>query len=486
MRAGPLGLSFPGRIEWWGRVWRLWAWSRSVIRIGLPEAEIQRQSCPFAKNLPCLKILRKSRLILNGLLLALAFALAFKSFQIGGDILRLGGMGPYLETQRQSARLERVLGLIETYYVDESAVEGEKLNEAALKSLVGQLDPYSEYMSLDRVHSLQEDTSQEFGGIGIQVEMKENYLTIVAPIEGTPGSRAGLLRGDRILEVDGESIEAVSLSRAVAILRGEPGSDVELTLFRPRSDERFSKRVVREKIGVESVKGVTMLNERIGYLRISQFGEKTGKETAAAIARLKEQGMEGLVLDLRNNPGGLLDSAVEVVEPFLEAGKLIVYTEGRHSNANDKLYSENRERPHEFPLAILVNSGSASAAEIVTGALKDHGVAQIVGERTFGKGSVQNVIPIGDGTGLKLTVARYYTPGAYVIHGNGIEPDIPIETTVEEDKRLAIQRYGLAVMSREEFMAEYAFEPIEDVQLSAAIDALRIKLNDSGGEGLWQ
>ncbi len=408
--------------------------------------------------------------------------LTFKAFQFGGALARHGGLGPYLEAGRKADRMERVLGLIEAYYVDGDTLKDGELYELAIENLVGELDPYSEYMDFETVHSLQEDTSQEFGGIGIQVESKDGFLTIVAPIEGTPGSRAGLLRGDQILEVDGTRLAEVPLRDAVAILRGEPGSKVELTVYRPRSDERFTKEVVREKIGVDSVKGVEMIADEIGYLRIVQFGEKTQDEVADAISRLESQGMRGLIMDLRNNPGGLLDSAVATVEPFLKQNELILYSEGRHEDSNEKWYSNNEDEPYRFELVILANSGSASAAEIVTGALKDHGIAQVVGEKTFGKGSVQRVIAIGGGAGLKLTVARFYTPGSYVIHGNGIEPDIQIETTVEEDKKLAIQQYGLGIMSREEFVEEFEFEPIEDRQLTAAISALKAKLDARGVE----
>lgn len=377
-----------------------------------------------------------------------------------------------MEAQRRANELERVVGLIEAYYVDSEPLEEGRLYEAAIRNMVEELDPYSEYMDKDRVHSLQEDTNQEFGGIGIQVESKDGLLTIVAPIEGTPGARAGLLRGDQIVEVDGEDIREVGLGDAVAILRGKPGSEVELTVYRPRSEEEFTAQVVREAIEVESVRGVTMLDTRIGYLRITQFGEKTVEEVTGAISSLETQGMEALVMDLRNNPGGLLDAAVAVVDPFLEEGELILYTEGRHEGTSDKWYSANEDEPYGFDLVILINSGSASAAEIVTGALKDHGVAKVVGEKSFGKGSVQRVIPIGNGSGLKLTVAKYYTPGAYVIHGNGIEPDVEIETTVEEDKQLAIQQYGLVHLSFEEFVEQYEFEPIEDRQLKTAIELL--------------
>jgi len=348
-----------------------------------------------------------------------------------------------------------------------------------LVGMIEGLDPYSEYLDFDRLKRLDEETSQEFGGIGVQVEMRDDFLTVIAPLEGSPGERAGLLRGDRIVGVDGESIEGFNISKAVSELKGKPGTRVAILIERRGKDERFEVEVIRELIEVDNVQGTELLESGIGYVRISQFGKRTGDELEAAIESLLEQGMQALAIDLRNNPGGLLDAAVEVAEKFIPEGELVVYTKGRHESMNEEWYANSGSEPYDFPLAILVNPGSASASEIVAGALKDSGRAILVGEKTFGKGSVQSILPLGGNTGLKLTTAKYYTPGGYVIHENGIEPDVVVEITPEEEGRLAIQRSRLRTMPLEEFVQRFEFEPIEDVQLEAAKSVLLEALEKS-------
>ncbi|MEM9160288.1 MAG: S41 family peptidase [Verrucomicrobiota bacterium] len=405
------------------------------------------------------------------------------AYNFGQSVAQHGSLSGYWEARKEAYRIQSALSLINNYYVEEGEIEMEDLTESALEGMVSDLDPYSSYLNLDDLKELRQETSQEFGGIGIQVEVKERRLTIVAPIEGTPGFEAGLMRGDQILEVDGKNIEGMPIHDTVELLRGRAGSKVEILVYRPKTDEEFEKSVERRRIDVDSVKDVQLLSNNVGYLRILQFGEKTAEEMKQAIASLEAQGMKGLVIDLRNNPGGLLEAAVEVVETFLDRGELIVYTEGRHSGSNEQWYSKNRGGVLDLPLAILVNSGSASASEIVAGALKDTGKAEIIGEKTFGKGSVQSILSLGNGSGLRLTTAKYYTPGGYVIQGKGIEPDLSIEVDIEEDRKLAIQRNRLPLMTREEFVEEFEFEPIEDQQLNAAREVLAKELSGASAKG---
>lgn len=394
-------------------------------------------------------------------------------YQISTGVARHGGLSRYWESREKLDELERAVDIIESHYVDERQVDLDALSERALEAIVAGLDPYSAYLSAKDLARLQEETQQEFGGIGIQVEMRDERLTIVAPIDGTPGARAGLMRGDQILEVDGASIEGRPMDEAIGQLRGAPGTAVQLSLFRPRNGERFDATLKREIIAVQSVRGARMLEGDIGYLRILLFGARTGVEMETAIAALSEQGMRRLVVDLRDNPGGLLEAAVEVASPFLEPDQLIVYTEGRRRSQNDRYKATRRGARYDFPLAVLVNSGSASASEIVAGALKDWGRATLVGEKTFGKASVQSIIQVGANTGLRLTTARYFTPGGYAIHERGIEPDVVIESTVEEDRQLAIQRSRLEYMPAAELEAQVGAPLVEDRQLQAAVELLR-------------
>lgn len=407
--------------------------------------------------------------------IAIFFALVY---QFTGAVVQQGGVGSYLESRRKAVELKSALSLINAYYVEAESAELEALTESALVGMMESLDPYSEYLDFDRFRELEEETRQEFGGIGVQVEMRDEYLTVVAPLRGSPGERAGLLRGDRIVGVDGESIKGRGLADSVAELKGKPGTKVAISIERDDVEEAFLVDIVRALIEVDNVHDTKLLASGIGYLRVSQFGGRTGEEVAEAIESLLNEGMEALIIDLRNNPGGLLDAAVEVAELFLPKDALIVYTQGRHEAMNEEWRANASGSPFAFPLALLVNPGSASASEIVAGALKDSDRATLVGDKTFGKGSVQSVLPLNDSAGIKLTTARYYTPGGYVIHDNGVEPDIAIEITPEEEGRLALQRSRLDTMPLEEFVERYEFEPIEDLQLEAAKKLLRESLEN--------
>jgi len=424
-----------------------------------------------------------SRRTIDALKALAVFALGLlalsEAYRAGRGVFRHGGVGPYLEARAEARQVEQALELIGSGYVERESLEMDALGKSALEGMLEGLDPYSEYLDEEELSRLQEAAEQEFGGIGIQVEMRDGWLTVVAPIDGTPGQEAGLASGDRIVAVDGESLEEVSLLEAVNRLRGEPGTTVTLSLNRPSADKTFERTFERAVIEVDSVREATLLGKGLGYVRVSQFGGRTGAEVRQAVEDLLERGMRGLILDLRNNPGGLLDAAVEVASLFLLEGSLVVYTEGRLRSSNREWRAEIDDgEPYDFPLALLVNQGSASASEIVAGALKDAGRAAVVGSRTFGKGSVQSVYSLGKGEGLRLTTARYYTPAGYVIHERGIEPDLAVETTPEEERKLAIQRSRLATMDRAAFVERFEFEPIEDRPLEAAKEALLERLDN--------
>lgn len=405
------------------------------------------------------------------LVIAAALALSL-GYRFLGDVSRQGGLGNYWDARESASEVKKALAYINAYHVDGEAADLDGLTESAMEGMISKLDPYSEYLDFERLKRLDEETSQEFGGIGVQVEMRDEYVTVVAPLEGTPGERAGLLRGDRIVEVDGESLKGLGFTEAVARLKGPPGTKVAISVVREEGSERLALEIIRELIEVDHVHGVEIFEDCIGYLRISQFGRKTAGELTEAIDSLIERGMRALVMDLRNNPGGLLDAAVEVASQFLPDGELIVSTKGRHVSMSEEWRSTNDGRYYKLPLVVIVNPGSASAAEIVAGALKDSGRAKLVGEKTFGKGSVQSILPLSSDTGLKLTTARYYTPGGYVIHERGVQPDVVVEISPQEEANLIIQRSRLKTMPLEEFVERFDFEPIEDVQLSAAKEVI--------------
>jgi carboxyl-terminal processing protease len=408
------------------------------------------------------------------LLLVAAVSFAVGQILVFGIRLSQGrSLFPSWEANRRADHIEDVLRIVNEHYVREVDAEYDRLSDAALKGMLRSLDPHSEYMSQREYRDLQAETSQEFGGIGVQIEMREGRLTVVAPIAGTPGERAGLMRGDRIVRIDDRGVEGLAMDDCLDLLRGRLGTSVSLGILRPRTGETFDRIIVREIITVSNVRDVRMLTESIGYIRVIQFGERTGDEFLQALEELEAGGMKALVVDLRDNPGGLLDAAVEVSEPFFDRGELIVYTEGREANSRQEIRSKNRGERREYPVAVLINSGSASASEIVAGALRDAQRAVLVGETSFGKGSVQTILPLKNNDAVRLTTALYFTPGGQTIHGKGVAPHIPITLTVEDDRKLTIQRNRLEGISEREFEEQFGFAPIPDNQLGAAVDALR-------------
>ncbi|MCY4514319.1 MAG: S41 family peptidase [Candidatus Tectomicrobia bacterium] len=317
-----------------------------------------------------------------------------------------------------------VLSYVEANYVEE--VEPERVIHGAIRGMLRSLDPHSSFMPPEMFGEMQVETEGRFGGLGIEITIRDDVLTVVAPIEETPAFRAGVMAGDQIVLVEGESTKDMTLIEAVKRLRGPEGSEVTIGIMRPGFTEPRDFTIVRAIIKIKSVRW-TQLPEDVGYIKVRSFQKTTVNEVKEAVRELESQGMSALVLDLRNNPGGLLDQAISVSELFLEDGKLIVYTKGRLTNQDMKGFSKGGNIWSSQPLAILINGGSASASEIVAGALKDWDRATLIGTQSFGKGSVQTIIPLSDGSGLRLTTAKYYTPNNAEIHGEGITPDIVVE-----------------------------------------------------------
>jgi carboxyl-terminal processing protease len=369
---------------------------------------------------------------------------------------------------------------IRTEYVDGKNLTYQQLTYAALRGVVGTLDPHSEFLDADEYQQLQDDTQGEFGGLGLVVGMRDGHITVIAPMEDTPGSRAGILSGDRITRVEGRSVQGQPLDNVVKLLRGEPGSSVTLTIERPSTGATKDYTLQRAVIEMEMVKDINgqrvfpLDQNKIGYIRLTQFGDNTADDLEAALDKLKRQGMKGLILDLRWNPGGLLEQAVAVCQKFLPRGQLIVTTEGRDP-AQNSIYRAggHGDELGGMPVVVLVNLGSASAAEIVTGCLQDLHRAVILGEKTFGKGSVQTIFPLDDGSALKLTVAKYYTPSHKVIHEHGITPDILVPVTdAEEAAVLSHDEAGdMAALSDTGTNAPPA--EVHDRQLDRAEDLLK-------------
>jgi len=347
----------------------------------------------------------------------------------------LGSMAPSVSAdgqQRVELPLEELRTFSEVYtrikrdYVEN--VDDKTLLENAVRGMLAGLDPHSTYLDTAQYQDLQASTSGAFGGLGIEVGQEDGFVKVVAPIDDTPAAAAGIKAGDLILRLDNRPVKGMTLNEAVKLMRGEPGSDIVLTILREGEDEPFNITLTRAVVQVKSVKS-RMLDDGIGYVRISQFQSRTGEDLVKAVNSLKKEAggaLRGLVLDLRNNPGGVLNAGVAVADAFLREGK-IVYTDGRKEKAENVWYATPDDVIDDAPMVVLVNPGSASASEIVAGALQDHGRAVIMGQQTFGKGSVQTILPLKDGGAVKITTARYYTPSGRSIQAEGIVPDVEIK-----------------------------------------------------------
>lgn len=370
----------------------------------------------------------------------------------------------------------KVLQLVRQDYVDESRVGFQMLVRSAMKGMLSALDPHSQYLEPTDFKAVQDDTQSRFSGVGIIVTQREGRLMVVSTMEGGPAVRAGVLAGDHLMKIGERLTEKMSVNDAAVLLRGENGGGVKLTIYRPSTKEVKELDLVREVIRVPTVRDAKLLSakvapdSKVGYVRITQFNTPTAGELEKALDQLDAEGMQALVLDLRHNPGGVLNAAVDVASLFLPPNSLVVSTEGRVPSQNQtyRTPASAKQRPFR-PTAILINNGSASAAEILAGALRDLNRAVLVGETTFGKGSVQSVIPLPDGSAVRLTTAKYYTPGRQVIHEHGIEPTIRVAIGAEQERLLSMQRRSELLEERE----RKELEAFQDVQLERAVDALR-------------
>jgi carboxyl-terminal processing protease len=410
------------------------------------------------------------------LLLSLFGCLLFTNLLLGFRVYHAQAQETEEETgYAQISVFARAVQLIRQDYVDGKKVSYHDLIYAAMKGMLASLDPHSQFLDPDDFKEMQDDTRSRFNGLGIEVSMKGGLLTVITPMEGTPAAKAGILTGDQILRINGQSTERMELQDAVNVLRGTPGQKVTLTVLRPSTKEIKDYALDRAEIKVQSVRGGNLLDPelsgafKIGYVRLVQFNEPTAEELEKMLDDLQKQGMQALVLDLRNNPGGLLNSAVDVCGQFLPANTTVVSTQGRvASQQNDYATPATAKQRPKFPLAVLINEGSASGAEIVAGAIKDLKRGILVGQTTFGKGSVQNVMQLPDGSALRLTTAKYYTPSKQVIHAQGITPNIRVPLSPEQERLLFASRNSENLKPDEEKALIR-----KDPQMMRAIDALK-------------
>lgn len=414
------------------------------------------------------------------LLLSLMFILLLGVISFGRlEVPKASAADDYKELQL----FTDVLTIVKRSYVEEVSIKD--LVYGAIEGLLASLDPHSGFMPPEIYKEMKVDTRGEFAGLGIEISLRDSVLTIVSPIEDTPASRAGLQSGDHILKIEEVYTKGMEIMEAVQLMRGVPGSSITITIMRSAFEKPQPFTLVREVIKVKSVKSKT-LDDGFGYLRLAQFQEHSAEDLGKALDRLREENggsLQGLVLDLRNNPGGLLDQAVAVSDRFLPGG-LIVYTEGREENAKMEFSAMRSGTEPNYPLVVLINGGSASASEIVAGALQDHGRAVIMGLQSFGKGSVQTIIPLSDDSGLRLTTAKYYTPNGTSIQARGIIPDIEVlqsevrdvpelEHFREKDLKNHFGTEAHGVKSTEEKVIQLDEATRNDFQLMRALDLLK-------------
>lgn len=400
----------------------------------------------------------------------------------------LGVAFPYInfavdETYQQLKVIVDVMELIRENYVDE--IESKKLVYGAAEGMVRELDDFSQFMEPDLYNRVKSDTEGEFGGIGIRVDMRDGWLTVVTPLPNTPAYRAQLYPGDRIIKIGDENTQGLIIDECIKKLRGTPGTQVRITTAREPDDKNadwITKEITltRELIKTENVKW-KMLDNKTGYIKIVEFTGHVVENFNKAFSDLKAQGMDGLVIDMRYNPGGLLSTAVDISKLFIDSNKMLVYTKGRKPE-NYQEFRANDKAPHqEMPLIFLVNRFSASASEIVAGAMQDNKRAVIIGERTFGKASVQSMIPLSDKSALRLTIARYYTPSGRSIHRDekkdtgGITPDIEVKVTSETEKKLVLQAEELFYPGKEGDKAKKKEAAVKDDVLDRAVELLKAR-----------
>jgi carboxyl-terminal processing protease len=413
--------------------------------------------------------------------------LIIASFAIGLTVRGISFAEKQQEQQKQKAddlykELELfsdAVSIIRADYVEEK--KSKDLIYGALKGMLSSLDPYSQFMDPDTYNEMKVETEGEFGGIGIEITMKDDLLTIISPIDDTPAFKAGLKANDKIVKIDGAIVKDITLVEAVKKLRGKPGTDVNLIILRETDKKLMEFTITRAIIKIASIKKAEMLEPGIGYVRLSEFQENSPKDLSDALKKLEAENIKGLVLDLRNNPGGLLDVAVDVAGKFLEEGKVVVTTKGRVENQNFEFKSKNKNNHLQYPMIVLINGGSASASEIVAGALQDHKRALLIGTKSFGKGSVQTVMPMSDGSAVRLTTSKYFTPSGRSIHGLGIVPDIIVEYEEKSPKDKEVDKETALIEklmeNKEKTTEEKAFDEKKkkdlDNQVLRAVDVLK-------------
>lgn len=432
--------------------------------------------------------MQKQRKTWVGITFILLLAVFMSGMMVGKGLR--SALSAEAETYEELKTFAEVLSLIQKNYVE--VTQSKDLVYGAIRGMLNTLDPHSAFMSPEMYKEMQVDTKGEFGGLGIQIGIKENRLAVIAPIEGTPAERAGIKAGDYIIRVNEESTKEMTLMEAVEKMRGPKGTQVQLTIQREGTEAPIVFDLIRDIIKIDSVKS-KMLDDHIGYIRLSQFQDLTAKDLASALKKLKNEKMQSIILDLRNNPGGLLTSAVETTEQFIPPGKVVVSIKGRDPKKSSDDYQSADRTPYEnYPMIVLVNEGSASASEIVSGALQDWGRAIILGTQTFGKGSVQTILQLSDGSGLRLTTAKYYTPKGRSIQNIGITPDIVVKPALlkeageappvlrEKDLERHLKNEKLESQPRKEIIQPKKEVPLteaeqeaEDVQLQKAIDMLK-------------
>lgn len=365
------------------------------------------------------------------------------------------------------------ISIIEAHYVGE--VKMKDLMYGAMDGMLSSLDPYSQFLTPDEYKDMQVQAEGEFGGLGIKISIKDNILTVITPLHGTPADKAGIEAGDRIIKIDDESTEDITLLEAVKKLRGKPGTEVTLTIFREEEAGIFDVTITRDIIAVESLKGAQIIEDGIGYVKLIELQEDTPDEFKKAVNNLNKENMSSFILDLRNNPGGLLSSAIEVSDMLLNEEGVIVSTKARSEEESQVFKTREKSLiPDTIPIVVMINEGSASGAEIIAGALQDYNRAVLLGAKTFGKGSVQTIIPLNDGSALRMTTSKYYLPSGRSIHEIGIMPDVIVRKERQKDKNQ--ERPELIF---EEMDKQQSKEPLEeeieldDYQLQRAIDLIK-------------
>jgi len=413
------------------------------------------------------------------LIVTLLFICAVASVGIFVGRWTLQSVGAEVEGYEELKVYTEALTLVEKNYVED--VEQKDLVYSSIKGMLNSLDPHSAFMTPDMYKEMQVDTKGEFGGLGIQIGIKDGMLTVIAPLEDTPAFRVGIKAGDKILKINDELTKDMSLHDAVSKMRGVPSTSVKITIIREGWKETKDFTIVREIIKIKSVKS-KLLDDSIGYIKVTQFQEQTADDLSKALEDLEKENMNSLILDMRNNPGGLLNSAVDVTSFFLPSDKLVVYIEDREGKKIE-YSSSGGESDVELPMIVLVNEGSASASEIVAGALKDWHRAVVIGTPTFGKGSVQSVVPLSDGSALRLTTAMYYTPKGISIQTTGITPDIVVKQVLKEGEQgrpiireKDLERHfenGELLLEEEAEMIPIKIDEENDTQLQRALDLLK-------------